>query len=82
MTTSIELSLYPLNENWKPQIKAFIQKLNEREGLRCLTGGTSTVIVGEHALVMRTLDELMRWSVAEHGRSVFVAKFLLDYDAS
>ncbi|MDP0496858.1 MAG: histidine kinase [Verrucomicrobiota bacterium JB024] len=82
MTTSIELSLYPLNENWKPQIKAFIQKLNEREGLTCITGGTSTVIVGEHTLVMKTLDELMQWSIAEHGRSVFVAKFLLDYDAS
>ena len=82
MTTSIELSLYPLNESWKPQIKSFIQKLNEQTGIKCITGGTSTVIVGEHALVMKTLDELMQWSISEHGRSVFVAKFLLDYDAS
>ncbi|QYY35644.1 hypothetical protein [Ruficoccus sp. ZRK36] len=82
MITTVELSLYPLNENYRPLIKDFLKKLQACEGLQCTTGGTSTVIIGEHALVMKTLDDLMQWSIAEHGRSVFVAKFLLDYDAS
>lgn len=82
MTTTIELSLYPFQENFRERVRDFIKKLNDFKDLKITTGPTSTVIIGEHARVMDCLREMMEWSCANQGRSVFVAKFILDYDPS
>lgn len=80
MTTTIELSLYPFNDKYRTLIKDFVAKLGTVENLTLTTGPTATVIVGEHAHVMQTLTELTEWSHSEHGRAVFVAKILPDYE--
>jgi uncharacterized protein YqgV (UPF0045/DUF77 family) len=73
---TVELSLYPFNENYKSLIKDFIAELNKRDGLVVKTSPTSTLIHGEYNLVMDTLKELIAWSHEKHGREVFVAKFI------
>lgn len=82
MTTTIELSFYPFQDQYRATIKDFIRRLKEYTDLRITVGPTSTVIVGEHARVINCMKEMLEWSHASQGRSVFVAKFLLDYDPS
>ena len=82
MITTVEISMYPFRENYKDLIQGFIRKLKGYEGLRVTPGPTSTVVVGEYTPIMETLTEMLEWSHGEHGRAVFVAKFILDYDAA
>ena len=80
MVTTVELSMYPFREDYRHAIKSFIARLKQCEGLKIAAGETSTVIIGEHAHVMQALSELLEWSRGEHGRAVFVAKFLPGYE--
>ena len=63
------------------RVQGFIDEVATRQGLRVSPGSTSTVIIGEYLHVMNTLTELLAWSHREHGQSVFVTKFILDYEA-
>jgi len=42
---------------------------------------TCTVIVGEQGSVMDALKEAMAWSHEKQGKSIFVTKFIHDYEA-
>jgi uncharacterized protein YqgV (UPF0045/DUF77 family) len=73
---TVELSMYPFNEDYKTLIKDFILELNKKEGLQVDTSPTSTMIHGDYDVVMDSLKEMIAWSYATHGRQVFVAKFI------
>ena len=57
MRITIELSLYPLTENYIPPIKEFITRLKSYQDLDIVTNATSTQIVGEHAYVFDILSK-------------------------
>ena len=76
MQITVELSMYPFNEDYKPLIKDFIVQLNKKDGLRIDASPTSTMIHGDYDIVMDTLKEMIAWSYTTHGRQVFVAKFI------
>ena len=81
MMLTVELSMYPLQADYRPLISDFIDRLNsEYPGLRINTTITATTVVGEYDAVMEMLRNMLRWSNARHGRAVFVAKFIPDYD--
>ena len=79
MNMMVEISMYPFNENYKPLIKGFIKKLNTYADLQTSTSTTSTNIYGDYQYVMQVLTEMLAWSHAEHGRAVFVSKFIPGY---
>lgn len=81
MNLAAELSMYPFNKDYKPLIKNFIDKLNSYVDLDVRTSATSTIIIGEYDFVMRVISEMLLWSHAEHGQSVFVTKFIPGYVA-
>lgn len=81
MILTVELSMYPLQEDYRHLIKDFVAKLDTYEAIRVTTGPTSTVIVGDYGRVMEILAEALRWSHETHGRAVFVAKLIPDDDA-
>ena len=81
MDVTIEISMYPLDVNFRELVQGFIAKLETYENVRVSPGPTSTVIFGEYQGVMQTLTELLAWSHKEHGQAVFVTKFILDYEA-
>lgn len=81
MLVTVDISMYPLNANFIDRVHGFISKLESYTGLRVNAGATSTVIIGEYLCVMETITELLAWSHREHGQSVFVTKFILDYEA-
>ena len=81
MNVMVEISMYPFNEDFKPLIKSFIDKLNTYTDLKISTSATSTIVFGEYQHVMHVLAEMLAWSYVEHGKAVFVSKFIPGYVA-
>lgn len=80
MQVMVELSLYPLVNEFIPPIKGFIERLNTYQELTVVTCSTSTQVTGDYQLVMRILGTEMQRVHEEVGQAVFVAKFL-NFDA-
>jgi uncharacterized protein YqgV (UPF0045/DUF77 family) len=76
MRTAIEISLYPLDADYIPPIKDFIDRLNRYPELHVTTNAMSTQIAGEHARLFEILGKETAASFAGHGRKVFVMKVL------
>ncbi len=75
MRITVELSLYPLSENYKPPIKDFIARLKNYAEIEVVINATSTQIVGEHAYVFDLLKKETALTFAS-GHNVFVMKIL------
>ena len=82
MKLTADISMYPMAENYIEPIRAFIQQLNVYDDLQVTTYPTSTVLVGEHAILMDALKDALEWSQKNFGTSVFVTKFITGYEAS
>lgn len=65
MTSTIEISLYPLNNEYTTSVLRFLRKLKECEGIETQTNGMSTVIIGEFTNVWTRLGGLMEWQFAQ-----------------
>lgn len=76
MEISVEISKYPLADDYIPAIKSFIDRLNQVEGLTIVTNTMSTQVFGDYDLVMDTLKEEVRLSWEQFGKSIFVCKFI------
>ncbi len=75
MKISVEISYYPLNEQYIAPIKAFIASLNANPRLVVKTNTMATQVFGDFDEVMDTLRESMRKSF-ELPHSVFVMKVI------
>ena len=75
MKTSVEISYYPLNQEYVPPIREFIDRINTYEGLIVKTNGMSTQIFGEYDILMEALTKEIRQSF-NHPHSVFVMKVI------
>jgi len=75
MKTSVEISYYPLNREYVPPIREFIDRINTYEGLTAVTNGMSTQIFGDYEIVMDALKEEIRESF-NNPHSVFVMKII------
>ena len=80
MQVMVELSLYPLADNFIPTIKSFLERINRYDELSVITCSTSTQVTGEYQRVMEILGAEMQRTHEEVGQAVFVAKFL-NFDA-
>jgi len=76
MRIAVDISLYPLDADYVPPIKDFIDRLNRRPGLRVETNAMSTQLAGEHDLVFAALAEETRQTFEGEARAVFVLKVL------
>jgi uncharacterized protein YqgV (UPF0045/DUF77 family) len=75
MYLSVQLSCYPLKNDYKQPIWDLIARL-EKTGLEVHAGRMSTDIFGEYDDVMTVLSDTMKWSFETYGKSVFVAKIM------
>lgn len=75
MNISIEISLYPLEEDFKKIIKGFIKKLKSYKKLDVIHNNISTQISGEYDLVFDILKNEIKPIFDKH-KSVFVFKLL------
>jgi uncharacterized protein YqgV (UPF0045/DUF77 family) len=80
MQVMVELSLYPLVNEFIPPIQNFIDKLNSYDSIEVTTCSTSTQVTGEYSEVMSILGKEMQATHEQVGQAIFVAKFL-NFDA-
>lgn len=76
MRTAVEISLYPLSQDYLARIQHFIDRLNTHAGVRVETNSLSTQIWGELAHVLAVLGEEIERSAREGAQLVFVMKVL------
>lgn len=85
MEIGVEISLYPLAENFGPRIKAFLDRLRAAGRFKIVTTSLSTQLFGEYDEVVATLAREMRAVFAEEakegrgsaeaaGKAVFLVK--------
>jgi uncharacterized protein YqgV (UPF0045/DUF77 family) len=74
MDIAVEISLYPLAEQYAPRIKNFLERLKAAERLKVVTSSLSTQVFGPYEEVLGTLTREMRASFGEVGKAVFVLK--------
>ena len=76
MELSVELSFYPLQEQYKKPILALIEVLKQEQSIEVISNRMSTQLFGEYDEVMSVLNQLMKASFEQCGSAVFVAKFI------
>jgi uncharacterized protein YqgV (UPF0045/DUF77 family) len=76
MHSAVEISMYPLAEDYRPLIQAFIDRLNTHPDLRVLTNALSTQIFGPLDRVMSVLAAEIERSAGAAPQLVFVMKVL------
>lgn len=76
MELSVDISMYPLADDYLPYIKHFIERLHATPGISVVGNTMSTQIFGEYDVVMEVLKEEIRASWDTFGRSIFVCKFI------
>jgi len=75
MKVSVDISYYPLKEEFKPAILDFIKRINTYTELTAQTNGMSTQVFGEYKYVMNALTcEIEKSFALPH--SVFVMKVI------
>ncbi len=75
MKISVEISYYPLTEEYIQPIKSFIERLREDEHLVVNTNGMSTQVFGEYDQVFSTITREIKKSF-ELPHSIFVMKII------
>jgi len=76
MRSAVEISMYPLAEDYRPLIQAFIDRLNTYSELRVLTNSLSTQVWGPLDRLMAILAAEIERSAAAAPQLVFVMKVL------
>ncbi len=76
MDIAVELSLYPLNAQYIPPIKDFIDRLNTHAQLKVVTNSLSTQVSGPYDVVFGVLTRELRATFESNDKAVFVMKVI------
>lgn len=83
MTATIEVSMYPLREDYEEQILAFLALLHKESELVIRVNAMSTQVKGDYDLVFETLKNATKEVYKNGVKASFVVKVLhadLDLD--
>ncbi|MCB1581485.1 MAG: YkoF family thiamine/hydroxymethylpyrimidine-binding protein [Marinicella sp.] len=76
MKVSVEISLYPLDQNYIPPIQAFIDRLNSYAELKVVENTMSTQVYGEYQQVLSIINKEMQRTHEQSPKAAFVMKVL------
>ena len=76
MKIGVEISLYPLTQEYIPPIRGFIDRLNADGRFKVVTNDMSTQVFGAYDEVMETLTRELKPTFERDGKSIFVMKVL------
>ena len=84
MEATIELSIYPLHQDYKNKVKDFIKKIKRHRGLRVESNGMSTQIFGQYDDIMEVLRLDIRDTLEKEEAMVVlkIGKGILRFDES
>ena len=78
MKASVDISLYPLKDEYIPAIKEFIERVQRYPEVAVVRNDLSTQLYGNYELIMDLLKVEVRLSWKKYGKSIFVIKLLGD----
>ncbi|MFO1426199.1 MAG: YkoF family thiamine/hydroxymethylpyrimidine-binding protein [Steroidobacteraceae bacterium] len=76
MDIAVEISLYPLNQDYIPPIQGFIDRLNAEPRVKVVTNSMSTQVSGPYDAVFGLLQREVRATMEHEPKVVFVMKVL------
>ena len=76
MRVAVDISLYPLDQDFIPPIDDFIARVNQHPALEVETNPMATQIRGEYADVMRALNDEILGTFEAMPKAVFAIKIL------
>lgn len=76
MEITAELSMYPLDADYKPPIIDFIMDLREQPGITIVTNQLSTQLRGEFQAVTAAINRCMHKTMQAERRVIFTVKYL------
>jgi len=76
MHISIEISMYPLTENYETPILQFIDQLHQHPNLKIITNTMSTQIFGKYEDVMGALTPEIRAAFLAEPTTIMVLKII------
>jgi len=76
MKVSLEITMYPLTDAYKPAVREFLRKLNSYPNLEIITNGMSTQVFGEYDTVMEAFNGALKPSLEQETPIAVVAKIM------
>jgi uncharacterized protein YqgV (UPF0045/DUF77 family) len=76
LDVGVEISLYPLADDYIPPIADFIARLNRDSRLKVITNSMSTQVFGPYDVVLGELVREMKTTMQNEPKVVFVMKVL------
>ncbi len=76
MRVAVDISLYPLADDFIPPIKDIIERLNENSSVEVATNKMSTQIRGEYDVVMAVLNQEIKKTFDQCPKAIFAIKIL------
>lgn len=76
MRVAVDISLYPLAEEFLVPIKDVIRRFNDHETIEVETNAMSTQIRGEYDAVMNVLQSEMKRTFEQVPKAVFAVRIL------
>ncbi len=76
MIFTVEISCYPLSEDYLRIVDSFIVKMNDYQGIKAITSHSSTLIIGESSVVFPALQKEIERTFSQEGKASFVMKVL------
>ena len=76
MNTSVEISMYPLKEDYKPAIISFIKNLRKHSFIKVDTNGMSTQVFGDYKRVMNAINTEMENTFKNSNSVVYNLKVI------
>lgn len=73
MTTTIEISMYPLTNDYPSHVIQFLGNLKQLPDVDISTNGMSTILIGNYTSIWNQLGVLIEEEMAK-GYSLFVMK--------
>jgi hypothetical protein len=74
MEATLEISMYPLQKQYKEDIKSFIRALQSREEVNVVPNGISTHVFGPYAAIMSIMQSEIKAELEKKHGLVFVMK--------
>lgn len=78
MKIAVDISLYPLSDDWLDPIKDVIDRLHVYDELEVATNPMSTQVRGEYGAVMRALTTEIEQTFRSVPKAVFAVRILND----
>ena len=76
MECSVEISMYPLNSDYKPAIIDFIKRLRKHPFISIEINGMSTQVFGDYNRVIKAINTEIKNTFTEEGKVVFNLKVM------